>query len=291
MTTRGFGMSSARWMAMTLVLAAHGMAHAQAADQAFASRNKNAFGVVKRLDSGDVSCVMTLEDDRGREFTEPGNFDLCFQKPSLLGRRVALTYGVANVLAAECQGDVDCRKSERVALVTKARIVESRADSNAASPTPSGQASFCAPQEEVVFACRTGAKLASICASRDASATRGYVQYRFGKPDSRQSLELALPEDRPAPPKAATGESVAFSGGGGAWMRFRKGGFAYVAYTGIGRWGPNGETREKAGIVVEQAGKAIATLKCSGRPVSLLGPAWFEKAGVRGGGEEFDFPD
>ncbi len=284
-------MSSARWVAMALVLAAHGMAHAQAADQAFASRNKNAFGVVKRLDSGDVSCVMTLEDDRGREFTEQGDFDLCFQKPSLLGRRVALTYGMANVLAAECQGDVDCRKSERVALVTKARIVESRADANAAPPTPSGQSSFCTPQEEVVFACRTGAKLASICASRDASATRGYVQYRFGKPDSRQSLELALPEDRPAPPKAATGESVAFSGGGGAWMRFRKGGFAYVAYTGIGRWGPNGETREKAGIVVEQAGKAIATLKCSGRPVSLLGPAWFEKAGVRGGGEEFDFPD
>jgi hypothetical protein len=277
-------------MAMALVLAASAFT-VRAADEAFAGRNQNAFGVVKRLDNGDVSCAMTLEDDRGREFTERGDFEICFQKPSLVGKRVALTYGMANVLAAECQGDVDCRKSERVALVTKARIVESRADEKAAAPPPSGQASFCTSQEEVVFACRTGAKLVSICASRDASATRGYVQYRFGKPDSREPLELRLPEDRPVPSKAVTGASVPFAGGGGAWMRFRKGAFAYVAYTGIGKWGPNGQTREKAGIVVEQAGKTVANLKCSGRPASLLGPDWFGKAGVQGGGEEFDFPD
>lgn len=283
-------MASARWVEMALVLAASAFT-VRAADEALAGRNKNAFGVVKRLDNGDVSCVMTLEDDRGREFTVPGDFEICFQKPSLLGKRVALTYGMANVLAAECQGDVGCKKSERVALVTNARIVEARADAKATAPPPSGLASFCTSQEEVVFACRTGAKLASICASRDASGTRGYVQYRFGKPDSRESLELALPQDRPTPPKAATGESVAFSGGGGAWMRFRKGAFAYVGYTGIGRWGPKGETREKAGIVVEQAGRTVANLPCSGRPVSLLGTDWFEKAGVQGRGETFDFPD
>ena len=265
--------------------------YVRAADEAFAGRNKSPFGVVKRLDNGDVSCVLTLEDDQGREFTEPGDFGICFQKPSILGKRVALTYAMAKVLAAECQGDVGCGKSERVALVTKARIVEARTDSKAAASPPSGQASFCAPQEEIVFACRTGAKLVSICASRDASATRGYVQYRFGKPDSREPLELLLPEDRPVPSKAVTGESVPFAGGGGAWMRFRKGAFAYVAYTGIGKWGPNGQTREKAGVAVEQAGRMVANLKCSGRPASLLGPDWFEKAGVQGRGEEFDFPD
>ena len=74
-------------------------------------------------------------------------------------------------------------------------------------------------------------------------------------------------------------------------MRFRKGAYAYVAYTGIGKWGPKGETREKAGIVVEQAGKAVANLKCGGRPASLLGPDWFGKVGVQGRGEDFDFPD
>ena len=95
------------------------------------------------------------------------------------------------------------------------------------------------------------------------------------------------------PPKAATGTNVPFAGGGGAWMRFRKGEYAYVAYTGIGKWGPKGETATKAGIVVERGGKAIATLRCKGADAAgEMGPVWFEKAGVKAGpDEDFDFPD
>lgn len=150
--------------------------------------------------------------------------------------------------------------------------------------------SFCTPAETVVFACRTGAKMVSVCASRDTGPT-GTLQYRFGKLDGSEPLEQILPEGQVAAARAASGESVAFSGGGGAWLRFRKGQFTYTAYTGIGNWGPRGEKRTKAGLLVEQAGKPLATLKCQGEPISLLGPDWFEKAGVKPGKEEFDFPD
>jgi hypothetical protein len=84
---------------------------------------------------------------------------------------------------------------------------------------------------------------------------------------------------------------VAFSGGGGAWLRFHKGGYAYVVYTGIGKWGPHGEPRTKDGVAVEHAGKLVTDLKCTGKPTSLLGPDWFEKTGITSNGEEFEFPE
>jgi hypothetical protein len=153
--------------------------------------------------------------------------------------------------------------------------------------------SFCTTQEDIVFACRAGGKLVSICASKDASPVKGTVQYRIGKPDGKSPLELKLPEAPTLPPKAATGESVPFAGGGGAWMRFRKGDYASVAYTGIGKWGPKGETATKAGVVVERGGKAIANLRCKGDDAAgELGPVWFEKAGIKTGkDEDFLFPD
>ncbi len=258
---------------------------------------KHAAGVVKALRNGDVSCVIVLQDDKGREFIESGDFDICFQKPSIAGKRVSLKYRMEKVQADECQGDPHCRKTRLIALVVEARILDGKSTPAAAPASEpatlqgSAQASFCTSLEEVVFACRTGAKLVSVCASKDASRGRGYVQYRFGKPDSRDPLEMLLPVDQPLPAKTANGESVAFSGGGGAWLRFRKGPFAYTVYSGIGKWGPKGETLSKEGVVVERGGKAIANLKCSGKLTGMLGPDWLEKVGIKANGEEFDFPE
>ena len=89
----------------------------------------------------------------------------------------------------------------------------------------------------------------------------------------------------------ASGENVPFAGGGGAWLRFKKPPFSYVVYSGIGKWGPKGETAEKQGIVVERSGKSIANIKCTGALKSELGPVWFEKVGVKSNAEEFLFPD
>jgi hypothetical protein len=133
--------------------------------------------------------------------------------------------------------------------------------------------------------------MVSVCASKSAGPNRGDLQYRFGKPDSSEPLEMVLPEARLPPPKVATGENVPFSGGGGSWLRFAKAPAAYAVYTGVGKWGPKGEIREKSGIVVERQGKAIATLKCTTKPISELGPDWFERMGIKANGQDFDFPD
>jgi hypothetical protein len=241
---------------------------------------KKTAGVVTELQAGDVACYITLKDDQGVEFNELGDFSIC-ENRGLIGKRVTLTYELGNVMADECQGNPDCTKTRTVALVT------------AAHPAPQAakqaRSSFCAPAETVLFECRTGAKLVSVCASSDASPTKGSLQYRFGKPGA--SAEITLPEPPSIPSKSASGETVAFSGGGGAWLQFHKGEYAYVVYTGIGKWGPKGEPRTKEGIAVERAGKPVANLKCTGKLTSLLGPDWFEKAGVQSNGEEFEFPD
>ena len=259
---------------------------------------KKTVGTVTATNSGDVACYLTLKDDRGVVFEEMAEFDICSQKPPIKGKRVALAYTPQKVMSDECQGDLNCKKTRTVVLVSAARIIEAgsgpsstKSDNKSEAKPTARPTSFCTPAETVVFACRTGAKMASVCASRDAGPTKGYLQYRFGKLDGSEPLEQILPESQVAPGKAATGESVPFSGGGGAWLRFRKGQFAYTVYTGIGNWGPKGEKRTKAGLHVEHAGKPLATLKCQEEPISLLGPDWFEKAGVKSNNEDFDFPD
>lgn len=255
---------------------------------------KRGFGTPTAFRNGDTACYVTLKDDRGATFDELADFDLCAREKSLKGKRLALTYKTARVMAASCQGNPDCKKSETVVLIASAKPAPLNGPALAA-PTPArtAQASFCTPTEVIVFSCRTSPiKLVSVCASRDASASKGYLQYRTGKPDSGEPLDLTLPAAQLPPPQAASGESVPFSGGGAAWLRVAaKNNVAFVVYTGIGKWGPRGEIQEKAGVAVERDGKSVANLNCTGKPISLLGSDWFDKAGITAKGQDFDLPD
>jgi hypothetical protein len=253
--------------------------------------SKKTSGVLVSAEAGDVACYLTLKDDKGVEFRELADFDICEKQASLVGKRLQLKYSLENVLADECQGDPDCKKSKTVALVVAAQVVGSTPAARPAPKAAPEQTSFCTPLEDVIFACRTGAKLVSVCASKDASPKGGYVQYRFGKPDSADPLELMIPEGEPLPSKSATGGNVPYSGGGAAWLRFRNGPYAYVVYSGIGKWGPKGETIENNGLAVERGGKVISTLRCSTPLESELGPDWLEKAGIGTNDEDFDFPE
>lgn len=273
--------------------------YAEAAKAAFAQPDtvrvgntiKRTTGKVVSLTPGDVACYLELEDAKGARFTEMADFDLCRQEAALVGRTVSLSYVVASVASPKCQGDPNCRQTERVPLVKAARVVDAGAPAKpAGGPRPPGQASFCTPLEETIFACRTSAKLVSVCASKDAGPARGYAQYRFGKPDSRDPIELTLPESLLPPARVATAAAIPFAGGGAAWMRFRKGDHAYVVFSGIGKWGPKGETLERAGLVVERGGKRIAHLACTGPVTGDLGPDWFGKVGLESRGEDFDLP-
>ena len=245
---------------------------------------KQTEGILREAVSGDVACYLQLETDAGQRFDESAVFELC-EDPALIGQRLKLSYTVENVLAEACQGDVDCGLSDQVVLISAARVL------NASTPAASGQTSFCSTTETVAFACRVGGKLVSVCASNDASIVSGYLQYRFGKPDAAEPLEMAVPSDRPVPRLASRGESMPFSGGGGSWLRFHNGRYAYVVYSGIGRWGAAGETLERQGVQVERDGTAIAHLPCTGPLQSTLGPDWFEQMGVIAEGEEFYFPE
>jgi len=194
--------------------------------------------------------------------------------------------GAYYLTSQSCGGEPICAQHDRVPLAIKARNL---ADSTL--PTPA-KASFslCTSQETVVFSCGTGAKVVSVCASPGASRTGGYVQYRFGVPGAP---EVTLPATRVSPSQASTGATETYSGGGSAWLRFQQGGYGYVVYAGIGRWGSRGETRDVAGVVVEQPRAANMNMKCVGKITSLLGPDWFGEMGIqrKTPDESFELPN
>lgn len=54
---------------------------------------------------------------------------------------------------------------------------------------------LCAKDERIIFSCpvKKPAKIVSVCASKDLTSDRGYLQYRFGLPGK---IELEFPKDR-----------------------------------------------------------------------------------------------
>ena len=61
--------------------------------------------------------------------------------------------------------------------------------------SPSRVVSLCGKDESIVFSCtiKGSGKLLSICSSRQLDASKGYVQYRFGRPGG---VELEFPKAR-----------------------------------------------------------------------------------------------
>ena len=139
-------------------------------------------------------------------------------------------------------------------------------------------ATHCLAGETAVFQCSPGRKLLSVCATPGQPG----ASYRYGPPGKP---ELVLPD--PAAPEATTlsANTFALAGGGGAFLRFRRANFTYTVYSAVGRgWG------EKQGVVVTQAGKRIAALRCRGPVQSVLGPDWFDAAKIAADGDGFDLP-
>jgi hypothetical protein len=78
---------------------------------------KATFGILTDLVAGDIACYADFETDTGEFFGEMADFGICDQT-DLIGTRVELSYDTANVLAAECQGDMDCGKSDTVVVIS-----------------------------------------------------------------------------------------------------------------------------------------------------------------------------
>ncbi len=82
---------------------------------------KPASATVTELVAGDAACYVTLKPDTGEAVTEMAEFEIC-EKTELVGRKVDLTWKQGEVLAAECQGDVDCGKTDKVWLITAVKV-------------------------------------------------------------------------------------------------------------------------------------------------------------------------
>ena len=290
------GDAQAQTEATSLLAMARSLQHATlappAASVAVGQQRKLAHGVVLGLERGDVACYIELADDAGRVVREMADFALCDASARLSGQRVTLSYTPTRVMAAACQGNTACTQTELVNLVTRAQSVQTQASTRDAAPAMPGPAaaSWCRPGELNLFSCEPGRKRVSVCVSEGASAQRGQLHYRFG-PATGGPLELELPAASTQPQRSASGESTAFAGGGGAWLRFAHGRHSYVVYSGIGRWGRNGATEERHGVVAERDGKVVATLACTRPKVNELGPEWLQRLGIAPDGQGFEFPD
>jgi hypothetical protein len=150
------------------------------------------------------------------------------------------------------------------------------ADAAAAGP------SHCAAKEQALFSCSTGRKTVSVCASAALSATKGRLQYRFGR---LKAPEFAYPLPEANWRSVTRAGVLTFSGGGGAYLAFANGPYRYVVYTAIGKgWG------EKAGLAVEKNGRRATSLPCKGKEASELGPDLFARAGIPEDSAGFDLP-
>ena len=103
-----------------LSLVACGGSSKPAATPATPTTAASLVGTLTSLENGDRACYVSLDVDGAVQSIE-GSFELCAggsqDATALIGQRVTLTRERANVLAASCEGDVDCGKSDEVDLV------------------------------------------------------------------------------------------------------------------------------------------------------------------------------
>ena len=80
-------------------------------------------GVVTDIESGDVSCYLTLRADGGSTETVQADYSVC-DSNVILDRRVQIEYVEGDVLAASCEGDPECLDTETVALAVVAEPID-----------------------------------------------------------------------------------------------------------------------------------------------------------------------
>ena len=85
---------------------------------------KQTLGKVTDVEKGDNGCYLTLKSPGGGDLIELGKFELCRQKSSLMGKRVALVFSMETIQAESCYGDPKCKKTETVPLVVDVKILD-----------------------------------------------------------------------------------------------------------------------------------------------------------------------
>ena len=112
---------------------------------------------------------------------------------------------------------------------------------------------LCLEQEQVLFACHTGKRLVSVCASRELSESAGYLQLRYGQPEA---VELVWPEASFPRHHVSQGE-LFYRGKAGRYLRFTMDRTRFVVF--------NVKDRD-SGLVIEQDRAVISKQLCQGTP-------------------------
>lgn len=156
---------------------------------------------------------------------------------------------------------------------------------------------LCKPEEDIVFSCLlVKKKIVSLCASKDASDTAGYMQYRFGRDTS--SIELEYPQKKTLAKEFFKHYSFAFPKGGAAAVSFRVGLYRYSLYSTVSAFGYNG-----SGVIVNRGRDAIRVSfsKCISAPLKSKGITWitpfstdkhigyFERLGLPDAGDDISY--
>jgi hypothetical protein len=81
-----------------------------------------------RLENGDRACYVVVQKADSTEDSLEGDFELCEggqrDATSMIGKKITYTTKKANVLAASCEGNMDCGKSDEVDLVVTVTATE-----------------------------------------------------------------------------------------------------------------------------------------------------------------------
>ncbi|PAP78143.1 hypothetical protein [Rubrivirga marina] len=80
-------------------------------------------GVVTDMESGDVSCYLTVRTDGGATETVHADYSVC-DSNVIVDRRVQIEYVEGDVLADSCEGDPECLDTETVALAVVAEPID-----------------------------------------------------------------------------------------------------------------------------------------------------------------------
>lgn len=131
-------------------------------------------------------------------------------------------------------------------------------------------ATLCEPKEVIVFSCSLPKKkIVSLCASKDASSTAGYMQYRFGRDAS--SIELEYPQKKAPPKKFFKYYSSSFPKGGTFGISFRIGEYRYSLYSTRSAFGYNG-----SGVILNRGSdnRRVSFLGCINVPIKSTEIVW-----------------
>ena len=130
---------------------------------------------------------------------------------------------------------------------------------------------LCSTDEKVVFSCQIpeNRKIVSLCASQDSSATKGYLQYRFGK---ITKIELQFPE-----PKQPAGKNFLYAKDKHLTMEtisFSRDKFSYELV-----YGEDNRGRPYGTVIVNKSGELLAAFDCEeGAPFANTTP---KQVGIR----------